>query len=191
MAVPNAEEARRILAARRLPDGVVTHSEGVARVAREAARLLQSAGIPLDLGLVEAAALLHDIDKLETRAGRGIHGAAGAATLEAMGFAELAPPVASHPLSALLDDARFPRGWPSVVISVADKHVAQDFLTVDQRLEDMALRYPAFRAEIDAARRPAHRLEAELADAIGMPPADLVEALRHAWESRVNERSGS
>jgi len=190
VAVPNAEEARRILAARRLPAGVVTHSEGVARVASEAARMLGVAGIPVDVGLVEAAALLHDIDKLETRGGRGVHGVAGAAMLEVMGFAELAPPVASHPVSALLDDARFPRGWPSVAVSVADKHVAEEFLTVDERLNDMARRYPRFRSEINAARRPAHALESELADAVGLPVADLVAALRRAWESRVGERSG-
>lgn len=152
--------------------------------------MLEVAGIPVDVGLIEAAALLHDIDKLETRDGLGIHGVAGAATLEAMGFAELGPPVASHPLSALLDDARFPRGWPSVAVSVADKHVAQEFMTVDERLDDMARRYPHFRAEINAARRPAHALERELADAVGLPVADLVQALRHAWESRVSERSG-
>jgi hypothetical protein len=116
---------------------------------------------------------------------------AGAATLEAMGFGELAPAVASHPLSALLDDARFPRGWPSVVVSIADKHVAQDFLSIDQRLDDMALRYPAFSAEINAARRPAHRLEGELAEGIGLRPADLIDALRTAWQSDVNERSRS
>jgi putative nucleotidyltransferase with HDIG domain len=190
VAVPDAEEARRILAARHLPAGVVTHSEGVARIAREVARMLEAAGIPVDVGLVEAAALLHDIDKLETRNGRGVHGVAGAATLEAMGFGELAPPVASHPLSALLDDARFPRGWPSVAVTIADKHVSQEFLTVDERLDDMARRYPAYRAEINAARRPAHALESELADAVGLPVPDLVAALRQAWESRVSEPSG-
>jgi len=93
-------------------------------------------------------------------------------------------------VSALLDDTRFPRGWASVAVSVADKHVAQEFLTVDERLDDMARRYPAYRAEIDAARRPAHALESELAEAVGLPVADLVAALRQAWESRVSERSG-
>ena len=90
MAIPNAEEAARILAARRLPHGIVAHSEGVARVATVAARRLEAAGIPIDVGLVEAAALLHDIDKLETRDGRGLHGVVGAGILESMGFAELA-----------------------------------------------------------------------------------------------------
>jgi hypothetical protein len=107
-----------------------------------------------------------------------------------MGFGELAPPVASHPLSALLDDARFPRGWPSVVVSVADKHVAQDFMSLDQRLDDMARRYPSFKAEINAARRPAHALQNELADAVGMPLSDLLAALRQAWDARVAEPGG-
>jgi putative nucleotidyltransferase with HDIG domain len=171
--------------------GIVVHSEGVARVAKEAAHRLEGAGIPIDVGLVEAAALLHDIDKLETRGGRGVHGLTGAAMLEGMGFGELAPPVASHPVSALLDDHRFPRGWPSVAVSVADKHVAQAFLTIDERLDDMTHRYPQFRAEIEAARRPAHALEEELAEAVGLPIAELVEALRQAWQSPVGERAGS
>src|SRR5438477_9980636 len=190
MAIPNAEEADRILVARRLPAGIVTHSEGVARVAKEAAQLLGAAGRPIDVGLVEAAALLQDIDKLETRDGRGLHGVVGAGILESMGFAELGPPVASHPLSALLDDQRFPRGWPSVVVSVADKHVAQEFLTVDDRLDDMARRYPQYRAEIAAARRPARALEQELADVIGVSVADLVEKLRVAWQAPLGERTG-
>jgi putative nucleotidyltransferase with HDIG domain len=190
VAVPNAEEARRILAARRLPDGIVEHSEGVARVAKDAARRLAGAGIPIDVGLVEVAALLHDIDKLETRGGRGVHGLTGAAMLETMAFGELAPAVAGHPVSALLDDRRFPRGWPSVVVSVADKHVAQTFLTIDERLDDMSERYPQYRDEINAARRAAHALEQELADAIGVPVADLVKLLRLAWQAAAPERAG-
>ena len=54
-----------------LPDGIVVHSQGVARVAAEAARLVAAAGVPVDVRLVEVAALLHDIDKLETRQGGG------------------------------------------------------------------------------------------------------------------------
>jgi putative nucleotidyltransferase with HDIG domain len=189
MAIPDAEEARRILAARGLPSGIIDHSEGVARVAREAAKRLGAAGIPMDVGFVEAAALLHDIDKLETRGGTGVHGLTGATMLESMGFGELAPPVAAHPVTALLDDRRFPRGWPSVVLSVADKHVAQEFMTIDERLDDMARRYPMYRSEIRAACRQAHALEQELAEAIGLSVQELVDRLREAWQAQVPERA--
>jgi len=184
MAIPDREEARRILAARSLPAAIVEHSEGVARVAAEAARLAAAAGIPVDVGLVEVAALLHDIDKVATADGREPHGVVGARMLGQMGFRELALPVASHPVTALLDEARHPRGWPSVLVSLADKHVADVFVTIDERLDDMARRYPDFRTGIDAARRPAHALERDLVEATGLSESELVARLRAAWEKR-------
>lgn len=166
-----------------LPDGIVVHSEGVARVAVAAAGLVAEAQIPVDGALVEAAALLHDIDKVEIRRSGGEHGIVGARRLEAAGFAELAMPVASHPLSCLLDDDRFPIGWPSVLVAVADRHVAREFVTVDERLDDMQQRHPEHADEIESARRPAHALTAQVAEAIDMSVADLVARLRAAWEA--------
>lgn len=92
-------------------------------------------------------------------------------------------PVASHPVTALLDDERFPIGWPSVLVAVADRHVAQEFLTVDERLDDMKLRHPEHADSIEAARRPSHALEAELASAAGLSTEALVARLRAAWEA--------
>lgn len=183
MAVPDRSTARRLLADANLPDGIVVHSEGVARVATAAAAMLAEAQIPIDSSLVEAAALLHDIDKLEIRRGGGEHGVVGARRLEAAGHPELAMPVASHPLSCLLDDERFPRGWPSVLVAVADRHVAQEFLTIDERLDDMKERHPEHADAIEAARQPAHALEAELAEVAGLSPDQLTARLRAAWEA--------
>jgi uncharacterized protein len=166
-----------------LPDGIVVHSEGVARVAVAAAGLVAEAQIPIDGALVEAAAILHDIDKVEIRRSGGEHGVVGARRLEAAGFAELAMPVASHPISCLLDEDRFPIGWPSVIVAVADRHVGQEFVTVDKRLDDMKQRHPEHAAEIESARRPAHALEAQVAEGIGMSVDELVGRLRTAWEA--------
>jgi putative nucleotidyltransferase with HDIG domain len=183
MAIPDRSTARALLADAGLPDGIVIHSEGVARVAVAAAGLVAEAQIPVDGALVEAAALLHDIDKLEIRRTGAEHGIVGAQRLEALGYEELAMPVASHPITALLDDDRFPIGWPSVLVAVADRHVAQAFMTTDERLDDMMQRYPEHADDIEAARPAAHALEAELAEATGLPVDDLVERLRAAWEA--------
>jgi putative nucleotidyltransferase with HDIG domain len=183
MAVPDRSTARRLLSEQDLPGGIVVHSEGVARVAVAAAGLVAEAQIPVDGALVEAAALLHDIDKVEIRRTGGEHGVVGARRLEALGYEELAMPVASHPITALLDDDRFPIGWPSVLLAVADRHVAQEFLTVDERLDDMKNRHPEHAASIEAARRPAHALEEELAEVTGLSVDDLVARLRAAWEA--------
>ena len=183
MVVPGRDRAQEILASLDLPHGVVVHSLGVARVAAEAARMVVAAGVPLDVRLVEVAALLHDIDKPETRGGAGPHGVVAGERLTAMGFPELEAPVASHPVTCLLDDRCFPRGWPSVIVSVADRHVAQEFVTIDQRIDDMAARHPQYADALDAARRPAHALEGELCDAIGIGADELVEQLRAAWQA--------
>jgi putative nucleotidyltransferase with HDIG domain len=182
MAVPDLARAREILAAKTLPLGIVHHSEGVSRVAAEAARLVSKSGIPIDVRLVEIAALLHDIDKLETRDG-GEHGLVGAAELDRLGYPELGPPVASHPVTCLLDESRFPRGWPSVLVAIADRHVNQSFVTIDERIDDQARRHPEYAASLDAARSPAHALEAELAEVTGLTLPDLVARLRDAWEA--------
>ena len=181
MAVPDRSTALRLLDEADLPDGVVVHSRGVARVAVAAAGLVAEAQIPVDGTLIEAAALLHDIDKASGGQGTN-HGIAGARQLEAMGYGGLAMPVASHPVTSLLDDDRYPIGWPSVLVAVADRHVAQRFMTVDERIDDMRLRHPEFAESIEAARRPSHALEAELADATGLTVDDLVDRLRAAWE---------
>ena len=183
MAVPDRPTARRLLDDAGLPDGIVVHSEGVARVAAAAARIVAGAGIPVDVELVEAAALLHDIDKVEIRRSGGEHGIVGARRLEAAGYPELAIPVASHPIMCLLDDDRFPIGWPSVLLAVADRHVGQEFVTVDERLDDMRARHPEHAEQIEAARRPAHALEAQVAEAAGIEVDELVDRLRAAWQA--------
>lgn len=152
-------------------------------MAAAAAGMVAEAQIPIDGALVEAAALLHDIDKVEIRSSGGEHGIVGARRLEAAGYGELAMPVASHPVSCLLDEERFPRGWPSVLVSVADRHVAQRFMTIDERLDDMIERHSRHAASIEAARRPAHALEAELAEAVGMDVPELLERLHAAWQT--------
>jgi hypothetical protein len=84
-------------------------------------------------------------------------------------------------VTCLLDDRCFPRGWPSVIVAVADRHVAQEFMTIDRRIDDMARRHPRYAADLESARRPAHALEAELCDAVGIEPDELVDRLRDAW----------
>jgi hypothetical protein len=46
----------------------------------------------------------------------------------------------------------------------------------------MKLRHPEYAASIEAARRPSHALESELADTTGLSIDELVARLRAAWE---------
>jgi len=55
-------------------------------------------------------------------------------------------------------------------------------VTVDQRIDDQACRYPEFRDGLEAARPAAHAMEADLAAAAGMTVEQLEARLRAAWD---------
>jgi len=56
-------------------------------------------------------------------------------------------------------------------------------VTVDERLDDMKVRHPEYAEQIEVTRRPAHALEADLAEVVGLSVDDLVARLRAAWEA--------
>jgi hypothetical protein len=68
-----------------------------------------------------------------------------------------------------------------VAVAVADRHVAQAFLTIDERFADLSKRYPPFRADLEAARAPAQAMQADLAAGAGLSVAALEARLRAAW----------
>ena len=74
-----------------VPEAVQDHSRAVAGVALRLAGALNAAGEHLDLGLLNASALLHDILK-----GKKKHSERGAAWLKENGFPEVAAIVAEH-----------------------------------------------------------------------------------------------
>lgn len=183
MGVPTLADAELLLASFELPAGIVTHARGVSLLAAEAARLLAAAGIAVDPHLVEVAALLHDVDKVETRHHGAEHGLMAARWMAERGFDELSEPIASHPILCLLDPSRAPRGWASVAVAVADRRVAQGFVSIDQRIDDLEQRYPEVRADLEAARAPAHAMQGELATAAGLSSDELEARLAAAWSA--------
>lgn len=74
-----------------LPAAVVDHCRQVARLARTLTEAVNARDGILDIGLVEAAARVHDVARLEKN-----HALAGARLLEAMGFAAMAAVIAVH-----------------------------------------------------------------------------------------------
>ncbi len=81
--VPTAEEALEILRRCRVPRRVVEHSLAVAELATE---LGARAVVPLDMGLVRAGALLHDIGRSRTHGVR--HAVEGAELARELGLDE-------------------------------------------------------------------------------------------------------
>jgi predicted hydrolase (HD superfamily) len=205
MTLSRRREAARMLHALEPPEWFLRHSCAVADVAAWLATRLAAAGHSIDVDLVAAAALLHDVDKLPAAGSPGHlrHGMGGAAWLEAQGWGDAAALVARHPVTRLGDgDAD---AWldsaskAALVVAYADKRAGQRLVPMARRFATWRRRYPpadagaaqgarrsrqaawdeATRAAVEAR---AARLEQVVCGAAGVRPPD-VRRLR--WSRRA------
>jgi HD domain len=196
MTVPRRVEAASLLLSLDPPPWFVRHARAVAEVAGFLAARIEAAGIDVDRGLVESAALLHDVDKVlppDDPATTLPHGDGSAAWLTRHGHPELARAVAGHPVTRLVDGDVY-RRWAAFatreerIVAYADKRAGQHLETLDARFASWRRRYPGRivdgrREGWDAAtwlavRARAARLEADVCRAARIHADDV---RRLAW----------
>lgn len=133
--IPTAAECEAILAARKVPEAVLRHGELVSRIALRIADRLSGAGLELDVALVGAAGLLHDVAK-----GVPDHARAGARALRRLGYPSVSRVVAAH------TDIEYEGGRldEAAIVYVADKLVQGDRLvSIDERFRGALERFGA------------------------------------------------
>ncbi len=180
MAIPSREEAARILRSLNPPDWHLAHSAAVADVAAFLAQKIEEQGHTISTPLVEAAALLHDVDKALPKAqkvkGLG-HADAGAHWLSDNGYGELSGAVAAHPVTRLADNEHYAT-WARAatveerVVAYADKRARQDLVSMEERFRVWNEKH----GETDSiriARDRAEILEANVCAAAGIKPAEV------------------
>lgn len=191
MTVPGRVEAASLLLSLEPPPWLLRHSRAVAEVAAWLAARIDARGISVDRRLVEAAALLHDVDKAlpADHPARALpHGEGSAAWLTAAGHGELARAVENHPVTRLTDEERFHR-WAAFasreerIVAYADKRAGQRLESLDARFASWRRRYPPTGSgnraaawdtvTLDAVRTRARRLEADVCRAAGVAPDDV------------------
>jgi hypothetical protein len=194
MSIPSRLEAATLLLSINPSERALRHARAVAEVAGWLAYRISANGIPVDRHAVEAAALLHDVDKvLRKRLPKDDpiralpHGDGSAAWLTGQGHAELARIVANHPVGRLVDEERY-RTWSAFasreerIVAYADKRAAQRLAPMSVRFADWDRRYGDNRgwggAERGLAWQRAQRLEADVCRAAGVEPDDV---RRLAW----------
>jgi hypothetical protein len=188
MTVPGRVEAAELLLSLDPPAWFMHHARAVAEVAAWLAARIAVAGTTVDRQLVEAAALLHDVDKLLPPGdpARDLpHGDGSAAWLIRRGHAELGRSVAGHPVTRLVDGERY-RRWAAFasreerVVAYADKRAGQRLESMAARFASWQRRYPDGWSADDAraAAERARRLEAEVCRAARVAPEDV---RRLAW----------
>jgi hypothetical protein len=185
MTVPGRVEAAELLLSLDPPAWFLRHARAVAEVASWLAHRTEGSARArqVDRRLVEAAALLHDADKLlhASDPARALpHGEGSAAWLTRRGHAELGPAVAAHPVTGLVDGGRH-RAWAAGaspeerIVAYADKRAGQRLQPMAERFASWQRRYPGgwSSAEAAAVRRRADALEADVCQAAGVAPNEV------------------
>jgi HD domain len=177
------------------------HSRAVAETAAWLALRASRAGRSVDRRLVEAAALLHDVDKIEllkTGLVGLAHGDGSAEWLSRQGYPELGPAIVGHPVTRMADEGWF-RGWlagaspEALIVSYADKRAGQRLEPMAERFASWERRYPpAERAghargewtaeTVRAVRSRAVELERRVCRLAGVAPGDV---RRLGWTGRA------
>ena len=140
MNIPTRNECLGLMDRIHMPLHIKKHSLTVAAVALYLARPLKRRGWSLDLNLVEAAALLHDIAKARSIETGEQHHELGAQMITDLGYPALAPIIFEH---ISLDTARISGPiTESLIVNYADKRVKHDcIVTIQDRFDDLIVRY--------------------------------------------------
>lgn len=160
--IPNTEKCLEILKWLNLPQRVVNHSVAVAEKAVAMAQALNETGAFLNLNLVVAAGLLHDIAH-----GYPKHHKVGALWLRQMGMPEVAAAMENH---SYLPDTGCISLDEATIIFLADKLFLGDRpCSIEQRYEHRLLEYagdPAAEKAILARKESAQMLYSLYLDSI-------------------------
>jgi putative nucleotidyltransferase with HDIG domain len=154
---------------------IIQHSVKVARVALFLSSELNMKGQRIDLGLVEAASLLHDFAKAECLTTKEDHAQTGCRFLKEMGYQRVAEIVAQH--------IRLEKeGDPSVVseeeiVNYADKRVMHDrIVSLEERFNDLMERYgkhPNGRRTLEQLKTEIRAIESKIFFILQIHPDDL------------------
>jgi putative nucleotidyltransferase with HDIG domain len=121
-------------------ENIIDHSIEVANVALYLSTELNKRGQRIDLLLVEAASLLHDLTKTESFKTKADHARTGSQLLKEMGFEEVGEVVAQHIWLSHEVDPLFVS--EEEVVNYADKRVMHDrIVSLEERFNDLRNRY--------------------------------------------------
>ncbi len=177
---PSRSSCLEILKSRGVPTHIIVHSMQVNRVARFLAEKLNEQGEGLDLGLIDAASLLHDMTKMDgLRTGEN-HAKAAGALLRQMGLSKVARVVEQHVV--VEDVPGLAKITEEEVVNYSDKRVMHDrIVTLEERFQDLKERYgrnPEGRALIGGYLEKAKQIERKIFRRLSLKPEELQEHIK-------------
>ncbi len=149
--LPSREQAIELLKKNKCPKTVIDHCKAVADLSVEIASKLQNKNIKVNLQLVEAGALLHDIGR--SRSHEINHGLIGAKIVKSEGLPEDVASIVKRHVGGGISFAEAERfGWPKddympetieeKVVSYADKRIdKEEYVPIDLEIERLSVEH--------------------------------------------------
>jgi len=168
--IPTRGECLRLLEEKGVPPHIREHISQVTRIAMFLGRRIAKKE-RINLPLLEAASLLHDLDKHLTFDRVREHGHVTADMLRELGYVELVPIIIRHRMQAINDPGL--STWEDKILYYADMRVKHDRIeSLSERIRDIKERYGSRSREamdaIGKAERPAYGLEKEILGKAGV-----------------------
>ena len=173
--IPTRDECLRLMSQHGMLGHIIDHSIEVTRVALYLGRELNKRGQRIDLGLVEAASLLHDLTKSECFKTKEDHAQTGSRLLKGMGYARVGEVVAEHVQLSRKNDPLLIT--EEEIVNYADKRVQHDRLvSLEERFNDLMDRYGKGQKaseKIEKLRKATFEIENKIFCILGIDPNDL------------------
>lgn len=176
--IPTHQQCLKLFDVYQLPSLKRIHVEAVAKLAIYIAQAIQTKNptITINVELLEAAALLHDIDKNIPRKSGEQHPQTAVRVLTELGFVEVAKVVAHHSVHFILDERTAPKTWEEKILFLADKMTKYEVIGVEHRFK---LWYKEnlpkeVMMQLETALPKVKQLEDELLGLAGTTEADVV-----------------
>jgi putative nucleotidyltransferase with HDIG domain len=156
---------------------IARHSKIVTQIALLLGRKLNNCGCDLDLNLVEAGALLHDITKTASIETKENHAHTGAELLASLGYPAVADVVRQHitldPPILSQESIR-----EAELVNYADKRVKhEEVVSIEERFRDIKERYirrfPALQERFEEVRLETQVLEKRIFSKIDISPEEV------------------
>jgi len=175
MRVPSRGECLDLMKRYNGMGNIIRHSIKVAEIALSIATELNRRGENLNLNMVEAAALLHDITKAESLDSGEDHSITGYRLLRKLGYQRIGEIVRQHVF--LLEDPDSPRVSEEEVVNYSDKRVRHDqIVTLRERFDDIRVRYckdEGTREWMDRLEALCYRIENKICSKLDIEPEEL------------------
>lgn len=170
--IPAYFECLQLLKKYKVPQNVIAHCIKVNEVAMLLARKIAARGEKINLELVDAASLLHDIDKVLDNNGEN-HGKLSRQILEKEGFPEVGKLAEKHIMHTILKENGL-LTLEEKIVFYADKRVNHDkIVSIEERFRYYRKTYPQYIDTMNHTEPLVNELENELMEKAGIRAEEI------------------